>query len=130
LARAIEEILRVTPIGEGRPRITREPVQLGETTIPAGEVLFLVLHAANHDPSVFPDARAIRFDRDMQPILSFGRGIHACLGQQIARMELQVLWQTLLTRLPVVRLAVPPSEVPWRESETLTFGPAHLPVTW
>ena len=66
----------------------------------------------------------------MQPILSFGRGIHACLGQQIARMELQVLWQTLLTRLPTIRLAVPPSEVPWREDETLTFGPAHLPVTW
>ena len=126
----IEEILRVTPIGEGRPRITREPIQLGETTLPAGEVLFLVLHAANHDPSVFPDARAIRFDRDMPPILSFGRGIHACLGQQIARMELQVLWQTLLTRLPTVRLAVPPSEVPWRENDTLTFGPAHLPVTW
>jgi cytochrome P450 len=130
LARAIEEILRVTPIGVGRPRITREPVQLGETTIPAGEVLFLVMHAANYDPSVFPDAREIRFDRDMQPILSFGRGIHACLGQQIARMELQVLWQTLLTRLPNVRLAVPPEEIPWRENDTLTFGPAHLPVTW
>ncbi len=130
LARAIEEILRVTPIGAGRPRITREPVQLGETTIPAGEVLFLVMHAANYDPSVFPDPREIRFDREMQPILSFGRGIHACLGQQIARMELQVLWQTLLTRLPNVGLAVSPSEVPWREDETLTFGPAHLPVSW
>ncbi len=130
LANAIEEILRVTPIGEGRPRITRETVQLGETSIPAGEVLFLVPHAANYDSSVFPDARAIRFDRELQPIMSFGRGIHACLGQQIARMELQVLWQTLLTRLPTVRLAVAPSEVPWRENETLTFGPAHLPATW
>ncbi|GHO99659.1 cytochrome P450 [Reticulibacter mediterranei] len=130
LANAIEEILRVTPIGAGRPRITREPVQLGETAIPAGEVLFLVTHAANYDPSVFPDARAIRFDRELHPIMSFGRGIHACLGQQTARMELQVLWQTLLARLPSVRLAVPPSEVPWRADETLTFGPAHLPVTW
>jgi cytochrome P450 len=130
LANAIEEILRVTPIGEGRPRITREPFQLGETAIPAGEVLMLVLHLANYDSSVFPDAREIRFDRDMQPILSFGRGIHACLGQQIARMELQILWQTLLTRLPTVRLAVAPSEVPWRENNELTFGPEHLPVTW
>ncbi|GHO50488.1 cytochrome P450 [Ktedonospora formicarum] len=130
LAKAIEEILRVTPIGHGRPRITREPVQLGETTVPAGEVVFLTTHAANYDLAVFPDAREIRFDRDMQPIMSFGRGIHACLGQQIARMELQVLWQTLLTRLPNVHLAVAPSEVPWREDETLTFGPAHLPVTW
>lgn len=130
LANAIEEVLRVTPIGQGRPRITRETVQLGETSIPAGEVLFLVPNAANYDPAVFADAREIRFDRDMPPILSFGRGIHACLGQQIARMELQVLWQTLLTRLPAVRLAVAPSEVPWRADEALTFGPAHLPVTW
>jgi cytochrome P450 len=74
--------------------------------------------------------KLFRFDREMKPIMSFGRGIHACLGQQIARMELQVLWQTLLTRLPTVRLAVAPSEVPWRANETLTFGPAHLPVTW
>lgn len=130
LANAIEEILRVTPIGHGRPRITREPVQLGETTVPAGEVVFLVPHAANYDSAVFPDAREIRFDRDLQPILSFGRGIHACLGQQIARMELQVLWQTLLTRLPSVHLAVAASEVPWREDDALTFGPAHLPVAW
>jgi cytochrome P450 len=130
LANAIEEILRVTPIGVGRPRITREAVQLGETALPAGEVVFLVPNAANYDSSVFPDARAIRFDRDMSPIMSFGRGIHACLGQQIARMELQILWQTLLTRLPNVRLAVAPSEVPWRDDEGLTFGPAHLPVTW
>jgi cytochrome P450 len=130
LANAIEELLRVTALGHGRPRITRETVQLGETTIPAGEVIFLAPHAANYDSSVFPDARTIRFDRDMQPIMSFGRGIHACLGQQIARMELQVLWQTLLTRLPSIRLAVAPSEVPWRENEALTFGPAHLPATW
>ena len=130
LANAIEEILRVTPIGVGRPRITREPVQLGETTVPAGEVLFLVTHAANYDSSVFPDAHDVRFDREMRPILSFGRGIHACVGQQIARMELQVLWQTLLTRLPNIRLAVTPSEVPWRPDEMLTFGPQHLPVTW
>jgi cytochrome P450 len=130
LANAVEEILRVTPIGHGRPRITREPVQLGEASIPAGEVLFLTTHAGNYDPSVFPDPRAIRFDRELRPILTFGRGIHACLGQQTARMELQVLWQTLLTRLPGVRLAAAPSEVPWREDDTLTFGPAHLPVSW
>jgi cytochrome P450 len=130
LTNAIEEILRVTPIGVGRPRITRETVQLGETSLPAGEVLFLVPHAANYDSSVFPDAYKIRFDREIAPIITFGRGIHACLGQQIARMELQVLWQTLLTRLPTVRLAVAPEEVPWRKDEALTFGPAHLPATW
>lgn len=130
LANAIEELLRVTPIGQGRPRITRDTVQLGETTVPAGEVLFLSTLTANYDPAMFPDAHEIRFDRDLRPILSFGRGIHACLGQQIARMELQTLWHTLLTRLPTVRLATPSSEVPWRTNDALTFGPAHLPVTW
>lgn len=130
LSAAIEELIRVTPIGAGRPRITRDSVQFGETAVPAGEVLMLSTLAANHDASVFPDANSIRFDREIRPILSFGRGIHACLGQQIARMEMQVLWHTLLTRLPAVHLAVAPSEVPWRPDETLTSGPAHLPVSW
>jgi cytochrome P450 len=130
LTTAIEELLRITPIGAGRPRITRESVQFGDTAIAQGEVIMLSPFAANHDPSVFPAANEIRFDRDIKPILSFGRGIHACLGQQIARMEMHVLWQTLLTRLPDVRLAVPPFEVPWRKNETLTFGPAHLPISW
>ena len=130
LANAVEELLRITPIGQGRPRIVHEPVTLGETTIPVGEVLFLTTHGGNYDPAVFPDPRAIDFERDLRPILTFGRGIHICLGQQIARMEMQVLWQTLLTRLPDVQLAVAPSEVPWRDDDTLTFGPAHLPVRW
>jgi cytochrome P450 len=131
LASAIEEILRITPIGPGRPRITRGEVKLSETTIPAGEVLFLSPLSANYDESAFPHAREVDFDRQAaNPILSFGRGIHACLGQQVARMELQVLWSTLLKRLPTIRLAVAPSEVPWREGDALTFGPAHLPVTW
>ncbi|GER90037.1 hypothetical protein KDW_41990 [Dictyobacter vulcani] len=93
-------------------------------------MLLLDFLAANRDESVFPHANEIDFDREANPMISFGRGIHACLGQQIARMELRVLWSTLLKRLPGVRLAVSPSEVPWRPRDTATFGPAHLPVTW
>ncbi len=106
MAMAVEEILRITTIGPGRPRITRGEVHLGETTIPKGEVIFLATTAANYDESVFPHANVIDFNREANPILNFGRGIHACLGQQIARMELQVLWSTLLKRLPTIRLAV------------------------
>jgi cytochrome P450 len=130
MASAVEEILRITPIGPGRPRITRGEVDFSGTTVASGEVLFLSTLAANYDESVFPHASEIDFDRASNPMISFGRGIHACLGQQIARMELQVLWSTLLTRLPTIRLAVAPKDVPWRPDETLTFGPAHLPVTW
>jgi cytochrome P450 len=130
LASAIEEILRITPIGLGRPRIARADVTLSGVTIHPGEVMMLDILAANRDESVFPQAHEVDFDREYNPMVTFGRGIHACLGQQIARMELRVLWSTLLRRQPTVRLAVPPEEVPWRPDETATFGPAHLPVIW
>lgn len=131
MASAIEEILRTTLLGVGgRPRIVREEVEFSGVRIPPGEVLMLSFFAGNKDPRVFPDPDAVNFDRTPNPILSFGRGIHACLGQQLARMEMQVLWSTLLTRLPHVRLAVAASEVPWRSSDSATIGPAHLPVVW
>ncbi|GCE46069.1 cytochrome P450 RapN/nocardicin N-oxygenase [Thermosporothrix hazakensis] len=130
MASAVEEILRITPVGNGRPRITRDAVAFGDKTIPSGEVIFLSTLSANYDEERFPDPEKVDFDRTGGPVMSFGRGIHACLGQQIARMELQTLWSTLLKRLPTIRLAVPPEEVPWRPDETLTYGPAHLPVTW
>ncbi|EFH80426.1 cytochrome P450 [Ktedonobacter racemifer] len=131
MASAIEEILRVTLLGAGgRPRIAREEVEFSGVHVPPGEVLVLPFHVGNRDPSVFSDPDVVNFDRTPNPILSFGRGIHACLGQQLARMEMQVLWMTLLKRLPNVRLAVAPSEVPWRSGDTATTGPAHLPVVW
>jgi cytochrome P450 len=131
MASAIEELLRVTLLGAGgRPRITREEVEFSGVRVPPGEVLVLPFNAGNRDPAVFPDPDVANFDRRPNPILSFGRGIHACLGQQLARMEMQVLWTTLLKRLPNVRLGVAPSEVPWRSGDTATTGPAHLPVVW
>jgi cytochrome P450 len=130
LSLAIEELLRMTPLGNGgRPRITREEMTFSDTRVPAGEVLILAANSGNRDETVFPHANEINLDRSANSILTFGRGIHACLGQQLARMELQVLWTTLLKRLPTIRLAVPASEVPWR-SGTATNGPAHLPVAW
>ncbi|HEU5373822.1 MAG TPA: cytochrome P450 [Ktedonobacteraceae bacterium] len=131
MASAIEEILRVTLLGAGgRPRIAREEIEFSGVRVPSGEVLMLSFTAGNRDPSVFPDPDMVNFDRRPNPILTFGRGIHACLGQQLARMEMQVLWTTLLKRLPNVRLAVAPSEVPWRSGDTATTGPAHLLVVW
>lgn len=128
---AIEEILRTTPLGAGgRPRVARDDVEFSGCPVKKGEFLMLDSRAANRDPSVFPHAQEVDFDREPNPQITFGRGIHACLGQQIARMELRVLWSTLLTRLPSIRLAVPPTEVPWRPADSATNGPAHLPVTW
>ncbi len=131
LALAIEELLRITPIGtSGRPRITRDDLTFSGTMVPRGEVLILSTASGNRDESIFPHATEADFDRESNPMLTFGRGIHACLGQQLARMELQVLWTTLLKRLPDVQLAVAPSDVPWRPEGTATFGPANLPIIW
>lgn len=128
---AIEEILRTTPLGTGgRPRIARDDVEFSGCPVKKGVVMLLDSKAANRDLSVFPHAQEVDFDRDPNPQITFGRGIHACLGQQIARMELRVLWSTLLTRLPSIHLAVPPTEVPWRPADSTTTGPAHLPVSW
>ncbi|HEU5229683.1 MAG TPA: cytochrome P450 [Ktedonobacteraceae bacterium] len=131
MAAAIEEIMRTTLLGAGsRPRIVREEIEFSGVRVPPGEVLMLSFFAGNKDPEVFPDPEVVNFDRTPNPMLSFGRGIHACLGQQLARMEMQVLWTTLLKRLPNIRLAIAPSEVPWRANDSLTIGPAHLPVVW
>ncbi len=131
LAVAIEELLRVIPLGaSGRPRITREAMTFGDVTVPKGEVLILSMTSANYDEATFAHPHEVDLDRTPNPMITFGRGIHACIGQQLARMELQTLWSTLLKRLPDVRLAVPPSEVPWRDEGTATVGPLHLPVTW
>ncbi len=130
MASAVEEILRVTILGTGRPRIVREEVEFSGVRIQPGEVLMLPFNAGNEDESVFANPQVVDFERAPNPILSFGRGIHACLGQQLARMEMQTLWTTLIKRLPTVRLAVPASEVPWRSGDTATFGPAQLPVVW
>ncbi len=131
MASAIEEIMRTTLLGVGsRPRIVREEIEFSGVRVPPGEVLMLSFAAGNRDPEVFPDPDVVDFDRTPNPMLSFGRGIHACLGQQLARMEMQVLWTTLLKRLPNIRLAVAPSEVPWRSNDSATIGPAHLPVVW
>jgi cytochrome P450 len=131
MALAIEELLRVTPIGAGgRSRITRESVAFSKVKVPRGEVLILSATPGNFDEAVFSQPDVVDFDRQSNPMLTFGRGIHACLGQQLARMELQVLWSTLLKRLPSVQLAVAPTEIPWRSDHIVMTGPAHLSITW
>lgn len=131
MASAVEELLRIVIIGaSGRPRVARADITFSETVVSKGEFVIMSNQSGNRDESVFPHANETDFDRFPNPILTFGRGIHACLGQQLARMELQTLWTTLLKRLPDVQLAVAPSEVPWRSKGTATLGPAHLPITW
>ncbi|MER7110783.1 cytochrome P450 [Streptomyces sp. NPDC000229] len=128
---AIDELLRYIPhrSSVGLARIAQEDVEIRGVRISAGEPVYVSYLAANRDPDVFPDPERIDFDRTPNPHVAFGYGPHYCMGGLLARMQTELLIDTLVDRLPELRLAVPPEEVPWRRS-TLIRGPEALPVTW
>jgi len=104
---AVEELLRCSRLGGLAPaRVTREDVQIGGVTIPAGEQVIPLYSTANRDPSVFSDPDQFDVTRDAASHLSFGAGVHHCLGAQLARVELQEAFRGLIGRLPGLRLAV------------------------
>jgi len=127
---AVEELLRYVRLGGLAPaRVTREEVQIGDVTIPAGEKVIPLYGAANRDPSVFADPD--RFDVTRAPAshLSFGLGVHYCLGAQLARMELQEAFRGLLGRVPGLRLAIPAEELRFKPGMAV-HSLRELPVRW
>jgi cytochrome P450 len=130
---AVEELLRFVQItGKASvppARITREEVCLGGVTIPAGAAVLTLTSVANRDPAVFPDPNRLDVLREQKAHVAFGAGTHHCLGAQLARMELQEGLRGLLTRLPGLRMAVPLSEIEFREGHLLA-SMRELPVTW
>jgi cytochrome P450 len=129
---AVEELLRyLTIIHLNAPtRAAVDDVELGGELIRAGETVVLALPAINRDPDAFPDGDTLRLDRpDARRHLSFGHGVHQCLGQQLARTELRIAYQALFERFPTLRLAIPSTEVRLREN-ALVYGVWELPVTW
>jgi biflaviolin synthase len=127
----IDEMLRHIPHRStvGLARVALEDVELAGHRITAGEPVYVSYLAANRDPEVYPEPDSIDPDRDPRPHLAFGNGPHYCTGAVLARLQTELLIDTLLDRLPGLRLAVPPEEVRWRR-KTLIRGPQTLPVTW
>ncbi|MEU9283273.1 cytochrome P450 [Streptomyces sp. NPDC048275] len=128
---AIEELLRYIPhrAAVGLPRIATEDVDISGIRVSAGDPVYVSYLAANRDPDVFPDPDRIDLDRDTGAHMAFGNGPHFCTGAVFSRMQIELLIDTLLTRLPDLRLAVPADEVPFRQ-RTMIRGPVALPVTW
>ncbi|MDT8914047.1 cytochrome P450 [Amycolatopsis sp. PS_44_ISF1] len=128
--RAVEELARITPLGVVTfGRIAREDLEVGGTLVRAGESVVCQIAAANRDESVFEGAEAVDFDREANPHISFGHGLHHCLGAPLARVELQTGLASVLRRLPGLRLATPAAQVPFKANHLLR-GPRSLPVTW
>ncbi|OIK25218.1 cytochrome P450 [Streptomyces malaysiense] len=129
--RAIDELLRYIPHRNavGLSRIALEDVEIRGVRIRAGDAVYVSYLAANRDPEVFPDPEEIDFSRCPNPHVSFGFGPHYCPGGQLARLESELLVDALLDRIPGLRLAVPPEDVPFKKG-ALIRGPEALPVMW
>ncbi|MFE0046001.1 cytochrome P450 [Streptomyces albireticuli] len=126
---AVEELLRYLTITHTGFRAALEDVELEGQLIRAGETVTLSVQAANRDPERFPDPDVLDLRRSTTGHMAFGHGIHQCLGQQLARVEMRVAFPALFTRFPTLRLACPPEEVPLRTDQSI-YGVHRLPVTW
>jgi cytochrome P450 len=127
---AVEESLRfdANP-GIGMPRYIAEDVELATAALPAGTTVMCSMGAANRDARAFEGAEEMDLTRSPNPHLSFGSGPHSCLGQALARTELQVTLEVLLRRLPGLDLAVPIEELQ-RVEGLAVGGLRELPVRW
>jgi cytochrome P450 len=97
--------------------------------IPAGDTVVVGTPETNRDRRHWDDPDRLDVRRPRAPHLAFGHGIHQCLGQQLARAEMRVGVEELVTRMPDLRLAVPAEEIPLR-NDMLIFGVHALPVAW
>ncbi|MFC9648659.1 MULTISPECIES: cytochrome P450 [unclassified Streptomyces] len=127
---AVEELLRHLSIMHvGLVRAALEDVELGGRTVRAGEVVTVSVTAANHDPKKFPTPQRLDITAPANGHLAFGHGIHQCLGQQLARIEMRIGFRELLREFPQLRLAVPAEDIPMRSGMSI-YGVHRLPVTW
>jgi cytochrome P450 len=124
----IEELVRyVVPAEQATQRYAREDVTIAGVTIPQGSLVMAVLASANRDPRWFDDPDTLDVGRTSNRHLSFGQGIHYCLGAPLSRLEGQIAIGTLLRRAPGLRLSVAPEQLRWRGGFILR-GLEALPV--
>ena len=129
IPRALEEVLRYESPQTSWRRIATQDTRVGDVEIPAGTRIFLSLGAANHEASMFPAPSEFDIHRqNAGKHISFGHGIHFCLGARLARLEGQITIESLTRRIPSLRLV--PDHI-LRYSSNITFrGPRELYVEW
>ncbi|MEV4741867.1 cytochrome P450 [Streptomyces sp. NPDC049555] len=130
MPQCVEELLRCSVVlGNAIPRFVTEDVELGPARVKQGEMILLSLDATNYDPAAFPDPQTFDPTRSPNPHLRFGYGRHHCPGAHLVRRQSEIAFRVLLDRLPGVRLAVAPEEVPWHPNRMAIMA-AEVPVTW
>ncbi|MFD4621003.1 cytochrome P450 [Streptomyces sp. NPDC058475] len=130
IASAVEELLRyLTIVHSGRRRVALEDIEIGGQTIRAGDGVILANDIGDRDPGAFPDPDRLEVDRNPRHHVAFGFGVHQCLGQPLARVELQVVYGTLYRRIPNLRPAIDLDAIPFKHDGAV-YGVYELPVTW
>jgi cytochrome P450 len=130
IASAVDELLRyLSPVQFAPRRVALEDAEVNGTHIRKGDGIFAVNAAANRDEAEFPNPHEFDIGRDASNHLAFGYGIHRCLGQGLARIELQVVFPKLLARFPNLHLAEPLESVPFKYDSQI-YGLYKLPLAW
>ena len=110
-------------------RVATENVRIGDVTVEAGDGVIVSSLSANWDAAVFEDPGALDVGRGARHHLAFGFGPHQCLGQNLARLELRIVFDTLFRRIPTLRLATPAEDLPFK-TDAVVYGAYEVPVTW
>ncbi|MFF9587557.1 cytochrome P450 [Streptomyces achromogenes] len=126
----VEELLRYFSIAEySTSRVTTADMEIGGVFIPEGSGVIALNSAANHDDLEFRGPERFDVHRDARRQIAFGFGIHQCLGQSLARLELEIVFTTLFRRVPGLRLAVPADQLSYKHNAAF-YGIYEVPVTW
>ncbi|MFK0234863.1 cytochrome P450 [Streptomyces vinaceus] len=126
---AVEELMRFLSIADGMLRVATEDIEIGGVTIRPDDGVVFSTSVINRDPAVFAQPDALDWHRSARHHVAFGFGIHQCLGQNLARAEMEIALGTLFARLPGLRLAAEPERIPFRPGDTIQ-GMVELPVAW
>ena len=130
IAGAVEELLRyLSVLHAGRRRVALADIEIAGQVIRAGEGLIMPSEIANRDEAVFGCPAALDVHRDAREHMAFGFGVHQCLGQPLARLELQVVCGTLYRRIPTLALAASLDDLRFKH-DAIVYGVDELPVTW
>jgi cytochrome P450 len=129
VANIVEELMRYLSIVHSQvDRVATEDFVLGGQPIRAGDTVLMNIPAGNWDGEFADNPESFDADRNTRGHLGFGYGVHQCIGQNLARVEMQVAFATLARRLPGLRLAVPPEDLKFKEADI--YGMKGLPVSW
>ncbi|MFG3001766.1 cytochrome P450 [Streptomyces sp. NPDC048340] len=129
LPAAVEELMRFLSIADGMLRVATEDIEIAGVTVRPDDGVVFSTSVINRDGDVFEDPDALDWHRSTRHHLAFGFGIHQCLGQNLARAEMEIALGALFRRLPGLRLAADPDRIPFKSGDTIQ-GMVELPVAW